>query len=117
MHYYSIGNKFYCVHCLWKKTNNLIPQKISHRQIEEIDLEYDEILYQKRRNQYLDEEFNRIIDADLSYPILIKISAKNRYLIIDGHHRFIKATILEKMKELNCIIVSDEILEQCIYKI
>ncbi len=43
------------------------------------------------------EEYNRTMKADLSYPIDI-MKNKGRWLILDGLHRLVKAKILGKTK-------------------
>jgi len=56
--------------------------------------------------------YNRICSADLQYPVLIYFDDQGIPVILDGNHRMAKA-LLNVSITINCIVVSDEILEKC----
>lgn len=111
-----------CVMCLWEKTKDIQSVKIPIEFLESIDnvrwgyITVDMALNPKivARNREAAEHHERIMKADLSFPIIIRESSvvKEKYYIIDGYHRFAKAILLKKT-EMDCIIVQDKILFKC----
>lgn len=58
------------------------------------------------------EDYKRIIDADLSYPIIVSWNPKaKRYIIFDGYHRILKTKALAK-KNIKAYVLDKKILNK-----
>ena len=111
---------WYCVQCLWEKTRNLPVISLSIQdQLEPLneiiwddtDRTITEIWHSNRPNPHK----KRIRDADLNYPILVKQMGKDRYHILDGCHRLAKASLLLKKTHIDCKIVPENVLDECVW--
>ena len=58
-----------------------------------------------------DRHWDRVLEADLKYPILVRVLNGEMY-VVDGFHRIIKAFLLGK-EFLDAVDVSD-LMEQCL---
>lgn len=54
-------------------------------------------------------DFKRILNADLSYPILVHAA---NYDILDGLHR-LSLAVIEKRKTINVILINQEMIDKC----
>lgn len=85
---------------IWRATKTLPITKI---QVKDLKKDYDKVA-----KEYTDEDYERIKEADLTYPIIIsKPVGDSKQLIVDGYHRIgkcleeniptIKARYIKKM--------------------
>jgi disulfide oxidoreductase YuzD len=58
-------------------------------------------------------DYKKILNADLSYPIIIYLSDKYNSPIVDGMHRLAKL-YLEKGKRMKCYLFDDALMEKFI---
>jgi hypothetical protein len=56
-------------------------------------------------------DYNRIINADLSYPIIISKNSNDKYIIIDGVHR-LSLCLLNHNDFINAYMFDDTLLEK-----
>ena len=113
----------YDVNKLWNKTKNIKTNKIDlDKIIHNLDIDLwttfvngkEKYITPKQviKNPYVSpQDFCKIINADLSYPIIIY--EDNGYLdVLDGLHRLAKSVIL-KRKTIKVKYVSNDILLKC----
>jgi len=103
---------FYCVWCIWKKTENAIPRDINISSLTPFhEIEWDGIYATEVAQMKVGEHWNRIHDADLTYPIIV-MEHNKQLEVIDGAHRLAKSHIL-KRKTVACVKVTPEMLVDC----
>jgi hypothetical protein len=115
MHTFSIdGVKFYCVECLhtWVGKNNpkrvIVPHAIIERNLENNDVSWDGISGQFAHSCGQGEHYERIMNADMNYPICIN----DNYVILDGCHRFAKSKYKLKETLISAYIIPQETLSE-----
>ncbi len=98
----------YCVYCVWTRYS----RRYSH--VIDLDLldHSCDIKYNWTTN--IEDHIRRVSTADLRYPIFA-IKSGNRYNIIDGCHRVIRAR-KEKRGTIRAIILTARDLANCITK-
>lgn len=113
----------YDVKKLWNKTKDIKTHKIYlNKIIHNLDKDLWTIFINKKakyitpneviKNPYLSPyDFCKIMDADLSYPIII-YDDNGDLDVLDGLHRLAKSIIL-KRKTINVKYVSNDILLKC----
>jgi hypothetical protein len=116
--YYDIclkqGKTYYCTHCLWDKTKHVQVQKVSVDKFNINDIKWSDgntpVTIAKVMKDTDCYHYRRIINADMSFPLLIRGS-----MIIDGCHRLVKAVKILALTQVDCVTVSDDILRQCVW--
>jgi len=109
---------FYCVLCIWEYTKNYPSVQISVNLLDDVNnITWDETtiyhaLSPQKTEHYI--HYNRIINADLSYPISVS-QINEKFSILDDRHRLVRAIKILNQKYINCIIVPDDILKKCIW--
>jgi hypothetical protein len=111
------GINIYCVYCIWAACEkfNLQPKNIK---LEEILNKFEEICWDEITAKDVcvtksGDHWERIRDADLSYPIRVYDTGQE-YVILDGCHRFVKTYLLGK-KEISAVIIPKNILDKCVF--
>lgn len=96
------GTIWYCVECMWA-VSTILPC---------IDLKVSRCAHDIELTSPDDDEA-RIRDADLSFPLCVKLYFDtDEYLILDGCHRYLKAQRLGN-EFVVCVAIPDELLATC----
>lgn len=65
---------------IWKAVEDLPVSNVSIQSLKP--------LYNKVSSEYTEDDYARIEEADLNYPIILsKLSTSNKIIIVDGYHR------------------------------
>jgi hypothetical protein len=78
------------------------------------DFTVSEIMQSGREKEYLYDHKMRILNADLSYPVLLFEWDEELYDIVDGCHRMVHATLFGKVDQIKYRLVGIGILESCV---
>lgn len=133
---YLDNNTEYCVYCIIEKTKDapieqfdpiFIVPTFNHQikpwfghSLQEI-MEFDATELSNDELDMLDpccikrHHKKKIIEADLSYPVLLFELEPLSYAILDGYHRMSHGYWFKKMDKMKYRIVDANILEQCIW--
>jgi hypothetical protein len=108
------GVVYFCVECLWVATKYVASDKVPTYKIATKweDVEWDGDRAVDVVSTMKQPHWNRIMDADLTYPILVNEEMQ----VLDGCHRLVKYHLAD-IKNATIKVVSEAILAECIFKI
>lgn len=71
---------------------------------------FDDVINAKKNdNETCQKQFDRAMDTDLSYPIIVFKDVVGQYKVLDGHHRLVKS-IVKKKKNIKAYNLSSPFL-------
>lgn len=124
LHTYAVdAYNQYCVKCIIDKTKY---HKIVNVDLRDIEATFDmnsrpwgdstiaEIMNSEEDKEEIRDHKKRIVEADLSYPIILFEMEPKCYSIVDGCHRMTHAHLFGKLDQLKFRIVDINLLESCI---
>jgi hypothetical protein len=110
------GVKFYCVWCVWalQKLRQFPLREIAIKQLTTppSEVNWDGVYLTQVLADKQGPHWQRIVQADLNYPIYVVSSGPEQYEILDGCHRLGKV-IWQGKNTISVVVFPLEALEDC----
>lgn len=96
----------WCVYCLWEVTDEVQNREISIEALPPIEtIGWDDETAEEALKNTNSEHYARIYNADINFAIIVH-QEDDKYIILDGCHRYVKIVKLLGQKTVKCKVIA-----------